>query len=458
MISTVCRRERLEQELDSFDPRIRRRALETLVREYGTGFPTEGTNVNMHMHSFFSYNAENHSPTRLAWEARQKGLYAAGLCDFDVLDGLEEFHEVGLLLKLRTATHLETRVFLHEYRGVEINSPGEPGVAYMMAGSVPRVPALESAEAAMLARLRWLAAERNRALVHRINSELGEIAIDYEGEVVSLTPSGTPTERHIVRAYIRKATEVFRHADEVARFWASVLRVSFDEAVELLAEPVALENAVRSGFIKKGGLGYVQPTEASFPAAEDFIRWSRNCGAIPMLAWLDGTTAAEKDPDALLDHMGTKGVLAINIIPERNWNVRDRTEREIKRENLATIVQLAEKRGMPLNIGTELNRSGLPFVDDLDGEVLRAYRDVFMKGARIMVGHAVLARYAGFPYGSTVAVTEFPSVVEQNSFFEAVGRLSPLGVEDSDRLLAAGPARAFSLLWAAAREIGWRKG
>ena len=68
--------------------------------------------VNMHMHTFFSFNGEGHSPTRLAWEAKQNGLHAAAICDFDVLDGLDEFLQATDRLELRAAVGFESRTFM----------------------------------------------------------------------------------------------------------------------------------------------------------------------------------------------------------------------------------------------------------------------------------------------------------------------------------------------------------
>ena len=73
--------------LDAFSAKDREAALRTLAA--ATSFPPEGRNLNLHMHSFFSYNAAGASPAHLAYDARRAGLWAAGLCDFDVLDGLE---------------------------------------------------------------------------------------------------------------------------------------------------------------------------------------------------------------------------------------------------------------------------------------------------------------------------------------------------------------------------------
>src|SRR5512146_2852227 len=125
----------LERQLDSFDPRARRQALEALggmVAADQIRLPVAGTDVNLHAHTFFSYNAYGYSPSKYAWLARKAGLHAAGIVDFDVLDGLEEFLEAGRLVGLKTCVSVESRVFVPEFETRVINSPGEPGIAYHM--------------------------------------------------------------------------------------------------------------------------------------------------------------------------------------------------------------------------------------------------------------------------------------------------------------------------------------
>ena len=127
--------EQLESQLDSFDAAQRRQALTALValvREGKIRLPKPGTDVNLHSHTFFSYNAYGYSPSKFAWLARKAGLTAAWIVDFDVLDGLEEFLEAGRLLGLKTCVSLESRVFVPEFATRVINSPGEPGIAYHM--------------------------------------------------------------------------------------------------------------------------------------------------------------------------------------------------------------------------------------------------------------------------------------------------------------------------------------
>ncbi len=433
----------IEAQLGLFDTSERLAALKALAARFGDGLLVEGSNVNMHFHSFFSFNAEDWSPSRIAWESRKAGLYAAGLCDFDVLDGLDEFIEAGLILGLRTTVNLETRAFVEEFADVDINSPGEAGVAYVMgAGFAARI-AEGTAQAEGLQGYRDRARARNIALVERINAALPDIAIDYTEDVLPLTPAGGATERHIVRAYTNKARQVFEHPEPTAQFWTEILGKDLLEVIELLADLPGLEDVVRAKLVKRGGIGYIAPSPDTFPRVDDFIDWVASCDAIPMTTWLDGTSGGESDPAAYLECLRAKGAVALNIIPDRNWNIADPELRATKIANLNDVVAAANAMDLPVNIGTEMNKRGLPFVDSLDVEALAPHKETFLRGARIMVGHTLLLRYAGISYIGERAKTEFPDVKAKNAFFESVGAGRPLTLREAQELTAMGDDTAY---------------
>lgn len=199
--------ELLERQLDSFDSAERHRALATLWRQVGDGLmtlPEPGTGVNLHAHTFFSYNAYGYSPSKYAWLARKAGLAVAGIVDFDVLDGLEEFLEAGRLLGLKTCVSLESRAFVPEFATRVINSPGEPGIAYHMG-----VGFTSAAPHPFLAEMRAAAAQRTRDLLARVNRHMQPVELDYEKDVASITPQGNATERHLCEAFERQAARVF---------------------------------------------------------------------------------------------------------------------------------------------------------------------------------------------------------------------------------------------------------
>jgi hypothetical protein len=402
--------ESLEKQLDSLDPAQRRAALLTLLqrsRAGGSALPEPGTEVNLHAHTFFSYNAYGYSPSKYAWLARKAGLAVAGVVDFDVLDALEEFLEAGQLAGLKTCVSLESRVFLPEFATRVINSPGEPGIAYHMGVGFTR-----AVQNPFLDEMRSAAAQRTRDLLARVNAFLRPVELDFEKEVAPLTPNGNATERHLCEAFERKAAQMFPDDAQLAAFWKEKLG-------EAAPAGVKLQNLIRAKTMKKGGVGYVQPGQGSFPLMADMNRFVLESGAIPTLAWLDGTTEGEKRMEELFEVGRASGVAALNIIPDRNYTpgVKDQ-----KLQNLYDVVALAEKNHFPIIVGTEMNAAGNKFVDAFDTAELKPLGPVFLRGAHIVYAHSVLQRQSGLGYLSAWAKKTFAAPAAKNNFYEQLGR------------------------------------
>ena len=416
----------LERTLSDFDPAKRRRALEELARGLPSGeIPVEpaGHDVNLHCHTFFSYNPYGYSPSQFAWLARRKGLAVAGIVDFDVLDGVDEFIEAGRLLGLRTCAGVESRVFVPEFATRVINSPGEPGIAYHMGVGMPRTaPPAELTP--FLDGMRSTAANRNRTLVETVNRHLAPAALDYNRDVIPLTPAGNATERHICEAYARKAREVFGGEQALRAFWMEKLRV--DESKLDLPDGPKLQAAIRSATMKKGGVGYVQPGAGSFPTMAEMSRFVLAAGGIPTLTWLDGLSEGEQAIDELMDVAEACGAAALNIIPDRNFTpgVRDH-----RLENLYEIVGRATRRRWPIVVGTEMNSPGNRFVDQFASPELHPLVLYFLRGARIVYAHSQMQRESGLGLLSDWARRRFPDAASRNNFFETIGVLLEPGRE-----------------------------
>lgn len=436
----------LELQLNDFRAETRSEALATLCRDFGHAILPEGSNVNMHIHSFFSYNAEGWSPSRIAWESRKRGLRAAALCDFDVLEGLDEFLDACLDVGMRGAVGLETRAFLKEFGDVDINSPGEPGVTYIMGIGFVRKPVQGTPAARTLTLFREQYDARNLAMIARINAALPAVALDYERDAVPLTPARGVTERHIISAYRQKSEQAFPSRPDRVAFWAGVFGKDPAAVDALFNDVPALEELIRSKLAKNGGIGYEKPSESTFPPVDDFIDWVESCDAIPTVTWLDGTSPGESDPARMLECMCVKGAVALNIIPDRNWNIKDPDARRTKVANLDAIIREADRMGLPINIGTEMNKLGLPFADDLTGDVLSRHRAAFLLGADVMAGHTLLARYANFSYTGIQARAQFETIAEKNDFFANVGRAPGLTRREADELRSVGEVRALAKL------------
>lgn len=419
----------LEERLNSFDSGERFSTLAELASRVQSGeirLPPPREEVNLHYHTFFSFNANGWSSCRIAWESVKYGLEVSGIVDFDVLGGMEEFLSAGDMLGLKTVVGLESRVFISELGDKVMSSPNEPGIAYFMAAGCFKRPAEGSRAEGILRSMAMTARARNIALMERVNAYLDEVRLNYDSDVVPLTPSGNATERHLLAAYDRKAREAFGgDMDRVAAFWAAKLDMPQPDAAALIPDTAKFHEKVRGKLMKFGGVGYVPPDSGSFPSIEDAVQMIRGMDALPMIAWLDGTNAGESDTAVFLELLHSKGVVALNIIPDRNWNIKDPGEKALKTAKLREVVEAARELDMPVSVGTEMNKAGLPFVDDFAAPELLPYVRDFVEGARCLCGHTLLARHADFGYFSEGSMAAFgDDAGARNRFFAEIGRMT----------------------------------
>lgn len=350
--------------LNSFDLPERTKALRD--------FYLSSCTFNMHCHSFYSYNGYGYSPSKLIQLARQQNWRAVGLVDFDVLDGVDEFLSAAAFCGVRAVAGMETRVFIPELADVEINSPGEPGIAYHlgMGFNASEVPADRRNFAAML---RDKANHRTRQIVVAVNSLLTEISLDFDAVASRFTPAGNVTERHVCTAYRMQAEARFS-GSELAAYWQSKIG-SFDP------DPVKLEALIRAKTMKKGGVGYQAPDPQSFPTLREMNDFILGCGARPVMAWLNGLSAGEGDPGRLLDLHRSYGAVAATLIPDRNWRAADPAKSARLTAELDRFIAAAQERGMPLLAGTEMNAPGQLLADDFSVPALRQHLECFIAGA-----------------------------------------------------------------------------
>jgi hypothetical protein len=420
---TADRRAQLEAQLNSFDAAERSAALDDLLALAASGdiaLPAEQPVANMHCHTFFSFNAYGHSPSSLVWLAKTRGWKLIGSVDFDVLDAVDEFLGACDRAQVRGSAGIETRVFVPEFATREMNSPGEPGVLYHM-GIGFTSGRVDAVGAEVLADLRARSTKRNADIISRVNAYLDPVTVDYARDILPLTPGSNPTERHIVLAYTERAA---RLSDPLG-FWADKLKTSRDMMQVAMADKAALQNLVRSKLMKAGGVGYVQPDAGAFPSVEAFHTLIDACGALPCAAWLDGMSAGEQAIEELLTLLVSKGVVAFNIIPDRNWNIADAEQKKKKVAALYRVVQIAQDMALPLNVGTEMNSFGQKLIDDFDTNELAPVRKAFMDGAQFVYAHTQMARRWGMGYTSAWAKAAMPERATRNKFYTQVGKHLP---------------------------------
>ena len=406
----------LEEQLNSFNKEGRLAALKELKKLCPV--PLEKTGfVNQHAHSFYSFNAYGFSPCRVAFEAYKKGLFSIGLVDFDTLDGVFEILEAGEILGIRATAGIESRVFVTEYSEKVINSPGEKGVAYFMGVGFTGKEKKGTAGEKVINRFREISKERNIARLASVNLLLKDKLppVDYAADVLTLTPEKNATERHILEALDRKARATYK-GKELIDFWAEKLGEKEGKIQSLLGKSPDLQALIRSRLFKQAGAA------ASYPDLLEVIKAVIDLGGIPVVAWLDGTNEGENDPEAMLKLMQEKGVVAVNIVPDRNWNIKDPAEKAIKVNNLKAFVAAAKKLGMPLIAGTEMNKAGQSITDDFNAPEIRGYLPEFVAGACFFFGHTLLARLLNKGFYSTWAKEKYPDVAKRIEYYTETGK------------------------------------
>ena len=422
----------LETRLNDFSNSTRATALLDLLSfaQKNPGLLTaEGSAINMHCHSFFSFNAYGFSPTALVWLAKKLGLQVAGIVDFDNLDGVEEFLSGCSLVGIRSSAAMETRIFIPEFADRVTNSPGEPGISYHMGIGFTSQEVNEKGKT-ILQGMCERAEQRNRSMVGRLNTYLDPVMVNYDTDVLILTPAGNATERHILAAYIDSAKRTVK--DQV-RFWSEKLEQDPKTVSDLMQDAAAFSSAVRRKLMKRGGVSYTRPSPKNFPTAEEFHEMVISNGALPAICYLNGSTEGEQCMDELLSLLVSKGVAAINMIPNlavpEPCSDPDNSElRRVRNELLLYTANLAREFDLPLHIGTEMNSYGQRQVDDLDSPELAPLRNRFIDGAYFIYGHVKLHRSLGIGYQSEWANSFLPTRSDRNRFYTRTGFLIPPGI------------------------------
>jgi len=299
----------------------------------------------------------------------------------------------------------------------------------------------------ILNNLRRYAFQRNQLIIDRLNRYLSPVNVEYEGDVVPLTPSGNATERHIVQAYLLVAQ---RTQSDLPFYWAQKLDLPGAQVAETMRDRGKFINLIRTKLMKQGSIGYIEPTPDTFPTIQDINRLILSCGAIPCVAWLDGTSQGEEAIGELLELLMRQGASVVNIIPDRNWNLVDEKVRKQKLTKLYEIVRVAHELGLPLHTGTEMNNYGQRLIDDFDAPALKPIRQAALDGAHFIFGHTAMQLALGLGYESSWAKAYLPNRLERKQFYTRMGSQIPPGSQGIKTLQSlsshADPAQFLSIL------------
>ena len=417
----------IEKQLNHRDINVRKSAILSIRQMIEDGQltpPLPQENCNLHVHSFFSYNAFGFSPSAIAWLAKREGIQLMGIIDFDTLEGTEEFLWACEQLSVRGTVSLETRIYLPEFADRVITSMGQPGVAYYILSGFSSGDLSPQANKTY-SDIRDYLVSRNRRIVTSLNEFLDPLSIEYDGDVVSLSAGETPTERHIMAAYYQSAINSLHNP---IAFWSEILDRDVSEVASLHTEPSVFRKLMRDKLIKSGGIAYQSPGTVNYPTLDQVNDLASLTGTLPTLVWGKGSSPGEREEAVLLDFLVKQGLVGMNIVPDRSINVPD-SDKAFRQECLYEVMELVAQFDLPIFIGTELNQPGHQWVDDLDLPALAPFKQAFMDGAYLLYGHTILARYANLGYKSKWSQDQFANRHMRNNFYTRIGASLPNTIE-----------------------------
>ena len=345
---------------------------------------------------------------------------------------------------------METRVFVPEFATREINSPGEPGVCLPHGHRLHLQPRARRRSAGILADMRQRAARRNRDMAARVNAHLAPADIDYDRDVLPLTPAGQ-CHRAPHAGGLHSAAAAAAPAPDLAAFWADRLGLPPNRSRPSLADGPKFQNLVRAKLMKHGGVGYVQPGPESFPTVEEFHRLIVACGALPCATWLDGTSAGEQAIERAAGPADRQGRGGAQHHPRPQLEHRRPARPGASRCRSCTRWWRSRS---DLRAAAERRHRDERLRPEAGGRLRRAelapVREAFLDGAYFVYGHTVLQRALrpGLPerLGAGASARPPPSATPSTP---RLGRLLPPGKAG----LRSRPGQAVGRILAACRQM-----
>lgn len=323
--------------------------------------------ANNHIHTTYSFSP--YTPSAAVFFARDAGLSTAGIMDHDSIGGGDEFRRAGELAGVGTTCGLECRVTLAgtPFAGVKVNSPDQPGVAYMAVHSVPRARFACLQE--VLAPYRARRNERNRKMVAKINDIMAPhgIGLDFERDVLPLSmyrEGGSVTERHLMCA-LGDSIAASVGAGRVAEFLEGQLGISLTARQRAWlsdADPLHFRYDLLGVLKSSFGPRVYLPAGDELMDIDRLVALSGEVGAILCYAYLGdvadsptGDKRAEKFEDEYLDRLFEflqgRGVGGITYMPSRN------TAAQLER-----LMRKCREFGMTEISGEDINQARQSFI------------------------------------------------------------------------------------------------
>lgn len=323
--------------------------------------------TNNHVHSKYSFSP--YSPTKIVYEAYINSLAAIGIVDHDSIGGAREFIEAGKILNLPNTVGFEIRTDWQETPFCDriINNPQQKACAYTCFHGISegKIEAVDE----FLSPIRKARNQRNKKMVEKLNSLLGNFSLDFEKDVVSISyakEGGSITERHILHAAAKKLIEIAGKGNGLINYLQDNLKIRINDKQKAYLLDVKCDiyeydviNILKGSYLKKI---YIDAKPPETPSVHDAIDFAHGINAISSYVYsgdvINSVTEDKKNQkfeddflDELFKYNKEIGFDAVAFMPTRN------TEKQLDR-----VISLCRKYDLMQINGEDINQPRQSFV------------------------------------------------------------------------------------------------
>lgn len=345
--------------------------------------------VNSHIHTPWSFSAFT-DMEQIFKQAREENIKVLGINDFFTTDGFDDFYQHALAYRVFPLFNIEFVGLMREAQAnnTRINDPNNPGRIYFCGKGLGYPVLWGNRIRSVIERVVRESHIQVSAMIDKVNMLFERldysIRISME-EIKEKYAENLVRERHIAKAIRVKIFETFNNDTERQSCLSDLF--SGKPLSAGLVSMAALENEIRSRLLKKGGAAFVEEDKKAFMSFERIMEIILDAGGIPCYPVLlddkQGTiTDFEKDPEGLSNHLLSRYISCIELIPGRN-----------SYDVLSKFVEFFHQKNFVILFGTEHNtpemtpltvscRDNVPLDDKL--------KKVGFEGACVIAAHQYL--------------------------------------------------------------------
>jgi hypothetical protein len=348
--------------------------------------------VNTHVHLPPNFSAFT-APEQAVRMAAAEGLAAVGTANYHHFGVYRRFAEAAAQVGIVPLFGLEIITLIDGLPGdgMLINDPTNLNRMYLCGKGLTQFDPPSASASRRMAAMRAASDERMRQMTRLMASRFAQAGLDgsLTDERIAISVADrcdvpvewvSLQERHLAQAF---AELLLRDVGPEER--GAALRRLFEEPASVdPADPVAVQEALRSNLMKAGKPAFVPDAAVSF---DDAYRLILELGGIPCYPILaDGASpicAFEDPPVALAERLLSRGIYCAELIPGRNTGaVVDDYVTALRRAGIVIMAGTEHNtlRMIPLN---PMARGGQPLSD--------AAGAAFWEGACVVAGHQHLS-------------------------------------------------------------------